>query len=173
MTFVKYSFGRNSSFLLWHDPWLDNNPLLCNYDTSIFSITGTDSMTQLGSIMDNFSWQLPTSNHMLVRDLRSRIEPLQIRNCDCITWQDTTNPSVSSIYHSLRHRSPAPVWIKAIWHSFHIPKCSFFLWLALRNRLLTKDRMVRFGLAVDTNCVLCNNGKKILFICSPRAPFQG
>lgn len=36
-----------------------------------------------------------------------------------------------------------------------IPKCAFITWLALHLKLLTKDRLHRVGLDVDTQCVLC------------------
>lgn len=32
------------------------------------------------------------------------------------------------------------------------------MWLALQNHLLTKDRMLRCGMNVDQNCVLCSTG---------------
>ena len=48
-------------------------------------------------------------------------------------------------------------WIAAVWHKLTIPKCSFTSWLAFKNRLLTKDRMMRFGMQTDLRCVLCNN----------------
>lgn len=43
-----------------------------------------------------------------------------------------------------------------IWHPLSIPKCSFLLRLALKNRLLAKDRLLSFGMVVDSRCVLCN-----------------
>lgn len=42
-----------------------------------------------------------------------------------------------------------------MWYSISISKCSFIIWLALKDRLLTKDRMTWFGINVDPECVLC------------------
>lgn len=50
-----------------------------------------------------------------------------------------------------------PAWTKLVWHQLAIPKCSFTLWLALKDRLLTKERMHRFGMHTDLSCMLCNN----------------
>lgn len=48
-----------------------------------------------------------------------------------------------------------PPWLKAIWHPGAVHKFSFLLWLAFKNRLMTKDRLLNFGLNVDPTCVLC------------------
>lgn len=37
-----------------------------------------------------------------------------------------------------------------------IPKCSFFLWLAFRNRHPTRDRLLNYGIILNDSCVLCN-----------------
>lgn len=37
------------------------------------------------------------------------------------------------------------------------PKMPFTLWLALKNRLLTKERMNRFNINIDLRCVMCNH----------------
>lgn len=52
-------------------------------------------------------------------------------------------------------------WSNSIWFKYSVPKFAFQSWLAIRNRLSTKDRMVNwsYGLspAPSTRCVLCNN----------------
>lgn len=48
-----------------------------------------------------------------------------------------------------------PAWLPAVWHSYCIPKCTLFVCLAFKNRLLTKDRMISFGFDVNSTCVLC------------------
>lgn len=108
-------------------------------------------------------------------DLHSRIESISIGQQDRITWRGTGNLTISSIYEDIRSRNTAPPWAKAIWHAFSIPKCSFFMWLAFRNRLLTKDRMRNFGMAVNVACVLCNGGTvesidHLMYGCSSTKP---
>lgn len=40
-----------------------------------------------------------------------------------------------------------------------IPRHNFLTWLVMLNRCPTKDRLVSWGLQVDTLCVLCNSGQ--------------
>ena len=41
------------------------------------------------------------------------------------------------------------------WDPACLPKAGFFLWLAVQNRILTADRLRRFGIAGPTRCPLC------------------
>lgn len=44
-----------------------------------------------------------------------------------------------------------------IWNRIALPKHRFILWLVVRGRLLTKERLVRMGISCDNNtCVLCD-----------------
>lgn len=39
-----------------------------------------------------------------------------------------------------------------------IPKHQFILWLAMHGRLATVERLFKWGIIVDSACVLCNTG---------------
>lgn len=96
---------------------------------------------------------------MWLIELRELLSDWNIASADLISWQDLTlkQATVSSICNSLRSPEISPPWVQAIWHPFHIPKCAFTLWLALKNHLLTKDRMLQFGMNTDGRCCLCGN----------------
>ncbi|KAF4365796.1 hypothetical protein F8388_003465 [Cannabis sativa] len=40
---------------------------------------------------------------------------------------------------------------------FIVPKHRVIIWLALRDRLPTRDRLSRFGRIPDSTCLLCEN----------------
>ena len=63
---------------------------------------------------------------------------------------------MGTVWDSLRRRATPKAWNVSLWHSFHIPACSFISWLAFRKRLLTKERMRDLFMNVDQKCVLCN-----------------
>ncbi|XP_074305324.1 uncharacterized protein LOC141640419 [Silene latifolia] len=46
-------------------------------------------------------------------------------------------------------------WYPVIWNRMNWPKHSFIAWLLVLGRLLTKDRLVRFGVINDGGCELC------------------
>lgn len=55
-------------------------------------------------------------------------------------------------------------WYDTVWNSFSIPKCSFFLWLALQNRLLTKDRMILYNMNTSPGCLFCSSPESIIHL---------
>lgn len=85
-------------------------------------------------------WYLPTSNHSEIVELRALISSIPIGNSDSIEWAgQSRHVCFSTFIQSIRLTAAPPDWIKAIWRQLSIPKCSFTLWIALKNRLLTKE----------------------------------
>ncbi|XP_039063442.1 uncharacterized protein LOC120208171 [Hibiscus syriacus] len=62
------------------------------------------------------------------------------------------------IWDNIRDYRAKVNWHKLIWFPAHIPKFSLISWIVILDRLLTKDRLVRFGLAIDNVCGLCGLG---------------
>uniref|UniRef100_A0A2P2IQZ4 Reverse transcriptase zinc-binding domain-containing protein n=1 Tax=Rhizophora mucronata TaxID=61149 RepID=A0A2P2IQZ4_RHIMU len=46
-------------------------------------------------------------------------------------------------------------WFELVWGSCQFPKHSFIAWLAILNRLSTKDRLLRKGTTTDFAHSLC------------------
>lgn len=158
---------KNSSFLFWHDPWLANSPLSSRYEAGIISVANSLSLERVGEFTTEYCWQLPLKPH--VDDwIKASCQPSSY----ILTWFHHLERSAcfyclslslsliiwSSVWDSIRHHKTPPPWIHAIWHPLHTPKCAFLLWLALQNRLLTKDHIMNFGIPGDPSCQLCNMG---------------
>lgn len=50
---------------------------------------------------------------------------------------------------------PKVSWRRLICNNKASPKSIFILWLSLWNRLVTKDRLIRWGINCDPICILC------------------
>ncbi|XP_039022098.1 uncharacterized protein LOC120154405 [Hibiscus syriacus] len=61
----------------------------------------------------------------------------------------------SWIWDKIREKRSKVAWHRIIWFPAHIPKFSLITWMATLDRLLTKERLSRFGMVVDANCVFC------------------
>lgn len=57
----------------------------------------------------------------------------------------------------LRQAQPECTWYNGVWFPQSTPKYSLAVWLAIRNRLQTCDRMKLWNSATDTTCVLCQD----------------
>ena len=61
-------------------------------------------------------------------------------------------------------------WSKAVWFKHATPKYSFHIWTAMRDRLSTCDRMLRWNASINSTCVLCQQEVEtrnhLFFSCS-------
>ena len=68
----------------------------------------------------------------------------------------------------MRTRHSLVTWHKIIWFPYAFPKCGFILWLAIRERLGTHDRL-HFS-SYNWDCLLCNNQREthdhLFFSCT-------
>lgn len=88
--------------------------------------------------------------------------PVTLDTDDNITWKLTQSGmySVSSVYraHFFRHtgRNLCPL----IWKLWAPPKCKFFAWLVMRNRVWTSDRLATRGWPRNVCCTLCRQSQE-------------
>lgn len=89
-----------------------------------------------------------------------------------VVWTESPNGSFSvrSAWGCLRPRGPSVVWHKIVWFSRMIPRHAMILWLAMRKRLSTLDKLAAFGITQRTRCILCEadeeNHEHLFFSCS-------
>ncbi|XP_074288803.1 uncharacterized protein LOC141613960 [Silene latifolia] len=60
-------------------------------------------------------------------------------------------------YNWLRIAQPKVSWYRACWNTLNIPKTSYIYWAAMKNRLMTNDRLIRMGSIVAPDCYLCGS----------------
>ncbi|KAL4354419.1 hypothetical protein GQ457_06G005300 [Hibiscus cannabinus] len=46
-------------------------------------------------------------------------------------------------------------WQKVVWYPLHVPKHSIAAWMAILNRLPTRDRLICIGMNVESSCLFC------------------
>lgn len=109
----------------------------------IFSTMESLMQTKISEVFYNQEWQLSTSNHGNAIELRLRCAQVTIHDRDHIIWDGAGSKklSISDIWHTIRPTSNSQPWERVVWHTFSVPKYSFLLWLVIKQRLLTRDRM--------------------------------
>ena len=65
--------------------------------------------------------------------------------------------SCHSTWEAIRVRSGEVDWWKLVWNTIFISKKGFILWLAIKNRLCTCDRMTAWGRHGSVLCVFCRS----------------
>ncbi|XP_039055414.1 uncharacterized protein LOC120198103 [Hibiscus syriacus] len=64
------------------------------------------------------------------------------------------------VWEKLRDKREKVRWEHLIWFPLHVPRMSIVAWMAVLNRLPTKDRLNNMGMKLDGGCVPCNAGLK-------------
>ncbi|XP_022003192.1 uncharacterized protein LOC110900615 [Helianthus annuus] len=68
--------------------------------------------------------------------------------------------SSSSVWHSFRHTAPEVNWCRIVWFAQSIPRHGFLMWLVLKGKLLTQDKILKWDISRRKNmnmmcCMLC------------------
>ena len=76
---------------------------------------------------------------------------------DKMTWLPSSNGifTVAATWEYIRAHKERVEWCPLIWFNKHIPRYSFVVWMAIKERLHTEDRLLQFGIVDDSCCVLC------------------
>lgn len=69
---------------------------------------------------------------------------------------------VSSAWDIFRRKKALVPWYKLMWFKKNIPRHSIVIWIAIKVRLQTKDKIIRYGLANGTACSLCKRPNESL-----------
>ena len=65
--------------------------------------------------------------------------------------------SSSSTWEQVRDKKPTVFWSKAVWFTQGVPRFSFIVWLAVKNRLSTGDRLLKWNPQAMSTCWLCKS----------------
>ncbi|XP_060210813.1 uncharacterized protein LOC132637793 [Lycium barbarum] len=69
--------------------------------------------------------------------------------------QSTKHILIRNIYLQLLPTLPRVQWKSLIFNNNARPKAKFIMWLHFHGRLLTADRLLKWGIQADPKCVLC------------------
>ena len=65
------------------------------------------------------------------------------------------NFSVADVWKEIRSKREKVTWHKLLWGSIAIPKHTIVVWMAILNRLPTKDRLISWDIDMNGTCCLC------------------
>lgn len=83
---LQYHVGVNSGFYYWHDPLIQNCPLLERFGPSIASVMDIPNRARAGLVMNNEDWIYFGSNHVDAIEVRHLPINIRIVDRDAITW---------------------------------------------------------------------------------------
>ncbi|GJT00995.1 putative ribonuclease H-like domain-containing protein [Tanacetum coccineum] len=80
------------------------------------------------------------------------------------------NFTVSEVWKAIKTEYPKVIWYRHVWFTQCIPRHAFITWVAIRERLKTRDRLARWFSIPDLSCLLCKENSEshshLFFSCS-------
>ncbi|XP_022024349.1 uncharacterized protein LOC110924666 [Helianthus annuus] len=156
--------GNGATTSAWYDFWCNPGPL--SDFLSPRTITDADFKLDdsVANVYSNDSWRWPTA----WRDLFPVLIPLDQMQLiptkqDRLVWKDGTDLtefSSSIVWHSVRYKEPEVNWCNIVWFSQCIPRHAFMMWLVMKSKLLTQDKILKWDISRRKNinmmcCLLC------------------
>ncbi|KAJ0479479.1 putative RNA-directed DNA polymerase [Helianthus annuus] len=158
------SLGAGTTISAWYDSWCHLGPLSNILSPRIITNAGFRLDAMVADVYRGDSWAWPVSWRDLFPVLTQldHIRPDHNKR-DRLLWKDGDNlmdHSSSTVWDSLRIREQEVNWVSIVWFPQCIPRHAFLVWLIMRRKLLTQDKILKWDLARRKNmnmmcCLLC------------------
>ena len=100
---------------------------------------------------DEWSYKFPFLNTIQV--------PKLCNKPDSILWRDKnmrcSSFRIKEVWKCMRIDYPSVDWYKVVWFSQCNPRMAFILWMAIKGRLQTHDRVMKWNNDPNMKCPLC------------------
>ncbi len=169
---LSYEIGDGSRIFLWHDCWHPNGVLYQPNGHRIVLDAASSLCAKVSSVLHNKEWcWRPARSDDLV-EVQSKLSLIQLRESDRAVWNLNTSGkfTIADTWQHLRMKQTEVQWWKLLWFPTTILKHSFIGWLAIKNRLATKNRLLQWGIGVDPLYKFCSHQMEdrehLFFQCS-------
>ncbi|KAJ0833348.1 putative RNA-directed DNA polymerase [Helianthus annuus] len=156
--------GNGNNTFAWFDLWSTIGPL-CNFLTPrVITREGFSLNAKVADVYTEGSWLWPdawrdTYPVLIQLDLMQR----NLNNQDRLLWRDDdklNEYSSSGVWNSVRAREQEVNWASIVWFSQCVPRHAFLMWLIVRRKLLTQDKILQWSYPRRKNmnmmcCLLC------------------
>lgn len=142
----------------WFDSWASNQPFsnFCTHRdiTEMWS----NKLAKVAKFVVDGLWEWPPGILQNIHHLQE-VLPRLSDDHDRVIWISRQGRqkdfSVNQVWDDLRPGASIVEWGDLVWYSKRIPKQCFCLWLAIRNRLLTHDRLKSWQIHDRVVCSFC------------------
>ncbi|XP_013624341.1 PREDICTED: uncharacterized protein LOC106330421 [Brassica oleracea var. oleracea] len=152
---MRFEVNDGKTAFFWFDDWLRMGRLI--------DITGNVGTCYLGIARNarvsdaarQSEWRVRGQRSRHYHELHARIQaepvPDEERGGDVVLWKHSDDNyktcfSSAKTWDQIRDRRPVVFWSKSVWFTQGVPRFSFIVWLAVKNRLSTGDRMRAWGI---------------------------
>ncbi|GJZ76220.1 RNA-directed DNA polymerase, eukaryota, reverse transcriptase zinc-binding domain protein [Tanacetum coccineum] len=144
--FIQVKIGNGKTCNVWFDKWHPNGPLGRLINHRVLEQAGMCPIEW----DDRFEEVINVPVPVLDNDVN-----------DKTIWMDKKGKeklfSTKEVWKAIRIDCPKVIWYKHVWFSQCIPRHAFILWVAIKGRLKTLDRISKWINVCSRVCYLCNH----------------
>lgn len=164
--FVCCQIQSGNEAFFWHDNWTGLGPLIDIAGENGPLVLGIGSMARVAEAISGDSWDLPRGRHPIIQLIKACLpaEPpaLSAALTDVFLWKNSLDSEPGQFKSSRTWQTlfpaPPPVsWHRTVWFKIRIPKHAFLSWVAILNRLPTRDRIRQWSPETPASCLLCDS----------------
>ncbi|XP_022024397.1 uncharacterized protein LOC110924709 [Helianthus annuus] len=162
--FIWSEIGNGVTTSAWFDTWSELGPLGQFISPRLISNAGFDLSSNVSDVYANNLWRWPDAWRDLFPVL-NQLDHLVLNpnKSDKFKWRigdQIHDFSSFRAWDSVRHKEEQVNWSNIVWFSQCIPRHAFLMWLIMKRKLLTQDKILSWDLARRKNmnmlcCLLC------------------
>ena len=117
---------------------------------------------KVSSIIHNKTWNWGSARSDDLVTILSKLPLVAIGDIDTAIWVPSKSGqfSIASAWDQIRTKKRIFTWWKILWFTKAIPRIAFIIWLAIRDRLSTKERLASWGIKCDLMCVVLSKHRE-------------
>ncbi|XP_059439694.1 uncharacterized protein LOC132172241 [Corylus avellana] len=140
---------------LWHPAGI----LVEKYGYRVVYDAQSSVEAKLSFVIHNGEWLWKPARSEALVEIQAGLSEISLGHVDQPIWTASRNGFFvsSDTWEALREKNELIDWWKLVWFPLAIPKQAFILWLAVKGRLDTGDRLLTRGYKGDVNCVFCRD----------------
>nr|XP_043625584.1 uncharacterized protein LOC122597009 [Erigeron canadensis] len=164
---IRSQIGNGMDTSIWFDSWCPSSPTIQHVTPRAIASTGFSMQNTVADLYENGEWKFPVAWYDLFPVLIS-LPSLHLQDrSDSLLWRDhldrDMNYSSTNVWDTIRHKGNVVTWVNLVWFPQCIPRHAFHLWLVMRKKLKTQDRMKYWDAGSETNlrlmcCSFCQRG---------------
>jgi len=114
---------------------------------------------RLDAVLRNGSWCWKPARSDVLVAIQSKLPEIPLGTADKPIWSIAKKGyyACADTWNFLRKKKEIVDWGSLVWFPYALPKQAFILWLVMKNRLTTRDRMLCWGYTGDIKCVFCRH----------------
>lgn len=158
---IKKRVGSGETTYFWTDNWSPFGKLLYYLHPRASNSMGVPLNAKLSDLCINGSWTLRSPRSEKQLQVQCFISSITLdASPDRYEWEAEGviwhKYQTGAMYNLLKRHVHVVPWHPIVWIKSGIPRQSFQVWLAVLNRMPTRDRLLSWNIATTSACLLCN-----------------